>query len=111
MARNGKKLTVAFVRTVEKPGIYCDEHGSILRGKPFGYKQWTQRIFIHGRRRDFGLGPTPLVTLYPGQGDRAGRPEAGPGRLLIQLDIHSAERRIDAEDGSDARSSAEVLRR
>ena len=111
MARYGKKLTVAFVRTVEKPDIYCDEHGLILRGKPSGYKQRAQRIFIHGRRREFGLGPMPLVTRYPGQGDHAGRPEAGPVRLLIQLDIHSAERRIDAEDGSDARSGAEVLRR
>ena len=72
MARNGKKLTVAFVRTVEKPGIYCDEHGLILRGKPSGYKQWTQRIVINGRRREFGLGTVRLVALAGRRLARAG---------------------------------------
>ena len=63
MARHGKKLTAAFVRTIKDPGIYCDEHGLVLRVKPSGYKQWIQRLFIHGRRRELGLGPVRLVTL------------------------------------------------
>lgn len=63
MARHGKKLTAAFVRTIKEPGIYCDEHGLVLRVKPSGYKQWVQRLFIHGRRRELGLGPVRLVTL------------------------------------------------
>ena len=63
MARHGKKLTAAFVRTIKEPGIYCDEHGLVLRVKPSGYKQWIQRLFIHGRRRELGLGPVRLVTL------------------------------------------------
>ena len=57
MARHGKKLTATFVRTIKEPGIYCDEHGLVLRVKPSGYKQWIQRLFIHGRRRELGLGP------------------------------------------------------
>ncbi len=63
MARHGKKLTAAFVHTVQQPGIYCDEHGLVLRVKPSGYKQWIQRLFIHGKRRELGLGPVRLVTL------------------------------------------------
>ena len=35
----------------------------ILRVKPSGYKQWIQRLFIHGKRRELGLGSTRLVTL------------------------------------------------
>ncbi len=63
MAPHGKKLTAAFVRTVQRPGLYWDEHGLVLRVKPSGYKQWIQRIFIHGKRRELGLGPIRLVTL------------------------------------------------
>ena len=58
-----KKLSAAFVRTIEQPGLYWDEHGLILRVKPTGYKQWIQRLFIHGKRRELGLGSLRLVTL------------------------------------------------
>ena len=63
MTRYRKKLTAALVRTVEQPGLYWDEHGLILRVKPSGYKQWIQRLFIHGKRRELGLGSIRLVTL------------------------------------------------
>ena len=63
MARHGKKLTAAFIRTVQEPGLYWDEHGLVLRVKPSGYKQWIQRLFIQGKRRELGLGPVRLVTL------------------------------------------------
>ena len=63
MTRYRKKLSAAFVRTVEQPGLYWDEHGLILRVKPSGYKQWIQRLFIHGKRRELGLGSLRLVTL------------------------------------------------
>ena len=63
MGRHGRKLTAAFVRSVREPGLYWDEHGLVLRVKPSGYKQWIQRLFIHGKRRELGLGPVRLVTL------------------------------------------------
>ncbi len=63
MGRHGKKLTAAFVRSVRQPGLYWDEHGLVLRVKPSGYKQWIQRLFVHGKRRELGLGPVRLVTL------------------------------------------------
>ncbi|MYI96259.1 MAG: tyrosine-type recombinase/integrase, partial [Acidobacteria bacterium] len=50
-------------RSVREPGLYWDEHGLVLRVKPSGYKQWIQRLFIHGKRRELGLGPFRLVTL------------------------------------------------
>ncbi len=63
MARNSKKLSAAFVRTVTDPGKYHDTHGLILRVLPSGSKQWVQRLAIHGKRRDIGLGGFPLVSL------------------------------------------------
>ena len=63
-----KQLTAAFVRTVNRPGKYNDEHGLILRvvrseRKQWISKSWVQRLVIHGRRRDLGLGAYPLVGL------------------------------------------------
>lgn len=63
MARKATKLTAAFVRTVEGPGKYYDEHGLFLNVKPTGGKSWQQRIVIRGKRRDLGLGGYPLVSL------------------------------------------------
>ena len=63
MGKHGRKLTAAFVRSIHEPGLYWDEHGLVLRVKPSGYKQWIQRLFIHGKRRELGLGPVRLVTL------------------------------------------------
>ena len=58
-----KQFTVAFVRSVAEPGRYHDGNGLFLNVKPSGSKQWVQRIVIHGKRRDLGLGGFPLVTL------------------------------------------------
>lgn len=61
--RTHNKLSAAFARTVSKPGRYGDGHGLYLLVQPSGSKQWVQRIFIHGRRRELGLGGFPLTTL------------------------------------------------
>ena len=63
-----KQLTAAFVRSVNTPGKYNDEHRLILRvvrseRKQWISKPWVQRLVIHGRRRDLGLGSYPLVGL------------------------------------------------
>ena len=57
------KLTVAFVRAVDTPGKYYDQHGLILRVAPGGSKQWIWRGTIRGRRRDIGLGAVAYTTL------------------------------------------------
>lgn len=47
------------------PGRYSDGGGCglMLIVDASGARRWIQRLMIHGRRRDMGLGPWPLVTL------------------------------------------------
>jgi len=56
-------LTVAQVRCASKPGILVDGNGLMLRIQKSGAKSWVQRIIIHGKRRDIGLGAADLVSL------------------------------------------------
>ena len=58
-----KKLTDAFVKTTDRPGKYCDQHGLMLRVRPTGSKQWIWRGTVRGRRVDLGLGGYPYTTL------------------------------------------------
>ena len=62
------RLTAAFVRSVDRPGVYGDEHG--LRFRVYQWrkrksisKQWIWRGTVNGVRRDAGLGAFPYVTL------------------------------------------------
>ena len=65
MARGKKGLTVAFVRSVTKPGRYYDGRGEglMLRVAPGGSKQWFWRGTVQGRRRDYGLGAVRYTSL------------------------------------------------
>ena len=56
-------LSPAFVRTAKESGRYFDGHGLYLVVSPTGGRSWIQRLVIHGRRRDLGLGGYPLVSL------------------------------------------------
>ena len=57
------KLTHAKIKSLEKPGLHGDGQTLFLRVAPGGSKQWVQRLTIDGKRRDFGLGGWPLVSL------------------------------------------------
>ncbi len=57
------KLTIRMVRGISEPGLYGDGNTLFLRVAPGGSKQWIQRLTIHGRRRDIGLGGCSWVTL------------------------------------------------
>ena len=57
------KLTVAKMRALSKPGMYGDGGTLYLCVAPGGSRSWIQRLSIHGRRRDIGLGGWPLTTL------------------------------------------------
>jgi len=57
------KLTIRMVRGISEPGLYGDGNTLFLRVAPGGSKQWIQRLTIHGRRRDIGLGGCGWVTL------------------------------------------------
>ena len=56
------KLSAAFVKAAPT-GKYTDGHGLMLWVKPSGTRSWVQRLVIHGKRRDMGLGAYPLVSL------------------------------------------------
>ena len=63
-----RQLSAVFVRNVRhsgKPGPdkYNDQHGLILRVQPSGAKAWIWRGTVRGRRKDYGLGRYPYVTL------------------------------------------------
>ena len=67
-AYNKGRLTAVFVRTVDKPGVYGDQHGLRLRvsqsrKRKSISKQWIWRGTVNGVRRDAGLGGFPYVTL------------------------------------------------
>ena len=62
------KLTAAFVRSVNRLGVYGDEHGLRLRvyesrKRKSISKHWIWRGTVNGSRRDAGLGSFPYVTL------------------------------------------------
>jgi len=65
-----RTLSAAFVRTVNRPGVYGDGRGG--RGLSLRVhrtrdgritKTWRQRVRIEGRLTSIGLGPYPEVTL------------------------------------------------
>jgi integrase len=57
------ELTPAKVKQTTTPGKYYDENGLFLRVKATGAKAWVQKIVIHGKQRELGLGSASLVTL------------------------------------------------
>ncbi len=57
------KLTLAKCKAVKKPGLHGDGGGLYLLVKRTGGKSWAQRITIHGKRRELGLGGFPTVSL------------------------------------------------
>ena len=65
--RGGRRLhhalTAKGVQAVSTPGRYFDGHGLYLLVEPTGAKRWKQRLAVHGKRRELGLGGYPLVTL------------------------------------------------
>ena len=62
--RAAKALTAAKVKTAE-PGKHHDGGGLglYLRVEPNGSRFWVQRLTIHGKRRELGLGSPPVVGL------------------------------------------------
>ena len=57
------RLTVKQINALRKPGRYADGDTLFIVVAPGGSKSWVQRLTIHGRRHDIGLGGYPLVTL------------------------------------------------
>jgi integrase len=63
MLEKRKGLSAAKVNAAKLPGKYYDAHGLFLRVEASGSKRWVQRITIHSRQREIGLGSADLVSL------------------------------------------------
>ena len=63
MARRATPLTARKVETLRKPGMIADGAGLYFRVTPTGARGWIFRYMLDGKRRDFGLGPFPAVSL------------------------------------------------
>ena len=61
--RQQSRLSAARVKTISEPGQFSDGNGLTLRVEPSGSKHWFQRVTIHGKRRNIGLGGYPAITL------------------------------------------------
>ena len=57
------RLSAAKVKAIKKPGMHGDGNGLYLRVTASGSRSWMQRMVIHGRRRDMGLGSYPAIGL------------------------------------------------
>ena len=65
-----KRLSAAFVRTVNRPGRFGEGHGGfglslLVKERKGGglAKSWSQRLRINGKPSNLGLGRYPIVTL------------------------------------------------
>ena len=69
MKQKGKKhpvneLSAVWVKKKNiDAGFYADGNGLYLKVDKSGAKRWIQRLVIHGKRRDMGLGSQTLVSL------------------------------------------------
>ena len=58
-----ENLNALSAKSLRKPGRHRAGDGLYLNVSPSGSKSWVQRIVVHGRRRDIGLGAYPAVSL------------------------------------------------
>ena len=56
-------LTASHVRAVTKRGLHGDGGGLYLSVAPGGSKSWIFRATVHGKRKNYGLGGYPGVSL------------------------------------------------
>ena len=61
--RQLQRLSAAKVRTLSETGQYSDGNGLTLRVETAGSRHWVQRVTLHGKRRNIGLGSFPSVSL------------------------------------------------
>lgn len=61
-SRQQNRLSAVGIKSAG-PGRHFDGNGLILFVEKNGARRWLQRITIHGKRREAGLGSPPIVTL------------------------------------------------
>ena len=74
-----KALSAAEAKSITEPGSHRAGETLYLRVAPSGSKSWVQRLTIHGRRCDIGLGGYPLVSLAKARDKALQEPHEGAG--------------------------------
>ena len=107
MTKRPRTLTAAFVRTVNRHGVYGDGRGGrglslrVHRTKSGRIsKTWRQRLRIEGRLTSVGLGPYPEITLAEARrkaldNSRAVRHGGDPRGRGVPTFAEAAERTIE----------------
>jgi Arm DNA-binding domain len=83
------KLSAMRVSSLKEPGRYSDGLGLWLQVSKWKTKSWIFQYTVHGRVRQFGLGPTHTVTLAEA------RQQATECRKQVRDGIDLIERRKD----------------
>lgn len=112
--RQQARLSAAKVRTISEPGQFSDGNGLTLRVEPSGSKRWYQRVTIHGKRRNIGLGGYPAVTLADARQMAAANLLAikqGKDPLMEKHLVAEGNERASAPTFSDAARQVIELRR
>ena len=97
---NRNALSAQMVRHAG-PGSYVDGNGLMLRVRDSGSRSWVQRLMVHGRRIDIGLGNAELVSLAGARrvaaDNRAVARTGGDPRRARTISFAEAEPRAMAE--------------
>ena len=106
---NRNALSAQMVRHAG-PGSYVDGNGLMLRVRDSGSRSWVQRIMVHGRRIDIGLGNAELVSLADARriaaDNRAVARTGGDPRRARTISFADAEPRAMAEKAETWRRGA-----
>ena len=96
------------------PGSHVDGNGLMLRVRARGTRSWVQRLMVHGRRVDIGLGSADLVTLAEARriaaDNRAVARSGGDPRRARTITFAEAEPRALAEKAETWREGSPSLR-
>ena len=96
------------------PGSHVDGNGLMLRVRAGGARSWVQRLMVHGRRVDIGLGSADLVTLAEARriaaDNRAVARTGGDPRRARAITFAEAEPPARAEKAETWRDGSRSLR-
>ena len=100
--KTSKEAQRIFVKTVNRPGRYGDGRGGFglsLLVKPTSTgrlsKTWSQRLRVHGRPVNVGLGAYPIVTLAEARRAAvANRREVAQGRVRRSYFVGQSEGKV-----------------
>ena len=96
------------------PGSHVDGNGLMLRVRAGGARSWVQRLMVHGRRVDIGLGSADLVPLAEARriaaDNRAVARTGGDPRRARTVTFAEAEPPARAEKAETWRDGSRSLR-